>query len=263
MNQERLSPFQILILILSFYVIGAMAVQELHDLPPEVDDLISKLDFVVCGFFLADFVIRFSQADSKWRFMRWGWIDLLASIPASFFMAGRLVRVVQVIRMLRAIKSLSLIWNLLFRNKAKGIFASVASATVLLLIFGSVVILVVEGPNPNSQINTAEEALWWAFVTVTTVGYGDFYPVTTLGRVVAALLMVAGVSLFGSFAAYVGSLFIGDQEDETSRLHRAQRDMLRELAREVRELKTEVVALRQELAQRDDQRDTPRDDVSR
>lgn len=75
--------------------------------------------------------------------------------------------------------------------------------------------------------------------------------------------MVAGVSLFGSFAAYVGSLFIGDQEDETSRLHRAQRDMLRELAREVRELKTEVVALRQELAQRDDQRDTPRDDVSR
>ena len=138
-----------------------------------------------------------------------------------------------------------------------------ASATVLLLIFGSVVILVVEGPNPDSQINTAEEALWWAFVTVTTVGYGDFYPVTTLGRVVAALLMVAGVSLFGSFAAYVGSLFIGDQEDETSRLHRAQRDMLRELAREVRELKTEVVALRQELAQRDDQRDTPRDDVSR
>ncbi|MBR9881133.1 MAG: ion transporter [Halomonas sp.] len=244
MKQESLTPFQILILILSFYVLGAMAVQELNDLPPEVDDLIFKLDLVVCGFFFADFCIRFHRAESKWRFMRWGWIDLLASIPVSFLMAGRLVRVVQIIRMLRAIKSVHLIWNLLFRNKAKGIFASVASATVLLLIFGSVVILVVEGPNPESAIDTAEEALWWAFVTVTTVGYGDYYPVTSLGRVVAALLMVAGVGLFGSFAAYVGSLFIDDQEDESERLHRVNRDMLRELHREVRELKAEVVALR-------------------
>lgn len=88
MNQERLSPFQILILILSFYVLGAMAVQELNDLPPEVDDLLFKLDLVVCAFFFADFCIRFHRAESKWRFMRWGWIDLLASIPVSYFMAG-------------------------------------------------------------------------------------------------------------------------------------------------------------------------------
>jgi len=248
MTQDRLTPFQILILILSFYVLGAMAVQELNDLTPEVEDLLSTLDLVVCVFFFADFAIRFYQADDKWRFMRWGWIDLLASIPVSFFFAGRLIRVVQIIRMLRAIKSVHLIWSLMFRNKAKGIFASVASATLLLLIFGSVVILVVEGPNPASSIDTGEEALWWAFVTVTTVGYGDYYPVTALGRVVAALLMVAGVGLFGSFAAYVGSLFIDDQEDESERLHRANREMMRELHKDIVALRQEVSSLRAELS---------------
>lgn len=250
MQSERLTPFQILILLLSVYVIGAMAVQELYDLSPDVDDLLHKLDFVVCGFFFADFMVRFRAAEDKWQFMRWGWIDLLASIPVSYFYAGRLIRVVQIIRMMRAIKSLHIVWDMLFRNKAKGIFVSVASATIMLLIFGSVVILMVEGPNPESTIDTAEEALWWAFVTVTTVGYGDYYPVTTLGRVVAGCLMVAGVGLFGSFAAYVGSLFVVDQEDESERLHRANRRMLRDLHHEMVSLREEVTALRSELAQR-------------
>ncbi|ALM53832.1 ion transporter [Halomonas huangheensis] len=250
MQPERLTPFQILILILSIYVLGAMAVQELYELPPDVVDLLHKLDFVVCGFFFADFVIRFRAAEDKWQFMRWGWIDLLASIPVSYFYAGRLIRVVQIIRMLRAIKSLHIVWDMLFRNKAKGIFASMASATIMLVIFGSVVILLVEGPNPESAIDTAEEALWWAFVTVTTVGYGDYYPVTTLGRLVAVCLMVAGVGLFGSFAAYVGSLFVVDQEDESERLHRANRRMLRDLHHEMIALREEVTALRSELAHR-------------
>ncbi|GEN22787.1 ion transporter [Halomonas cupida] len=251
MPSERLNPFQILILILSFYVLGAMAAQELYDLPPEIHRLLHRIDFVVCGFFFADFVMRFRAAPDKWRFMRWGWIDLLASIPVGYLYAGRLIRAVQIIRMLRTIKSLHLVWELLFRNKAKGVFASIASSTVMLLIFGSVIILMVEGPNPESSIDTAEEALWWAFVTVTTVGYGDYYPVTTLGRVVAVCLMVAGVGLFGSFAAYVGSLFVGDQEDESERLHRANRRMLRELHQEITALREEVAALRTELVQRD------------
>lgn len=261
MPSERLNPFQILILVLSFYVLGAMAAQEMYDLPMEVDRLLHRIDFVVCGFFFADFVMRLRAAPDKWRFMRWGWIDLLASIPVGYMYAGRLVRVVQIIRMLRTIKSLHLVWELLFRNKAKGVFVSVASATFMLLIFGSVVILMVEGPDPNSTINTAEEALWWAFVTVTTVGYGDYYPVTTLGRAVAVCLMVAGVGMFGSFAAYVGSLFVGDQEDESGRLHRANRRMLRELHREIIVLREEVTALRSELTQRDGDRPaTPQQD---
>lgn len=248
---DRLTPFQLLILVLSFYVLGALAADVLFTLPPQISRLLHYLDLVACLFFFADFCVRFRAAPNKWRFMRWGWIDLVASIPAGLLFAGRLVRVVQVIRLLRAIKSLHMVWRLLFRNRAEGIFASAATATLLLVAFGSMTILLVEGPDPESSIDTAEEALWWAFVTVTTVGYGDFFPVTTLGRMVAVALMVAGVGLFGSFAAYVGSMFVDDQDNEQSRLHRANRDLIRELHGEVRALREEVGALRGELSRRD------------
>ncbi|WP_084155625.1 ion transporter [Halomonas halocynthiae] len=245
--KENLSAFQLMILVLSFYVIGALAVDVLFDLSDEMSQLLHYIDLVVCFFFFLDFAIRFRAAPSKWRFMRWGWIDLLASIPAGLLFAGRLVRVVQVIRVLRAIKSLHMIWRILFRNRAEGLFASVATATLLLVAFGSMTILLVESPNPESSIDTAEEALWWAFVTVTTVGYGDYYPMTTLGRVVAVALMVAGVGLFGSFAAYISSLFIGDQEDENARQHKASRELTRQLYHEVVSLRKELDALRAEL----------------
>ncbi|OBX34729.1 hypothetical protein A8U91_03789 [Halomonas elongata] len=78
---DHLSPFQLLILVLSIYVLGALAADVLFDLSPEMSQLLHYIDLFVCLFFLADFCIRFRAARDKWRFMRWGWIDLLASIP--------------------------------------------------------------------------------------------------------------------------------------------------------------------------------------
>lgn len=160
--------------------------------------MLGYLDNVVCFFFFLDFWMRLQQAEDKLRFMRWGWIDLLASVPAGGLQAAKLFRAFQVLRVLRAIKSLRLIWRILFRNRAEGIVASAATATMVLVAFGALTMLLVEAPNPQSSINTPEEALWWAFVTVTTVGYGDFYPVTTEGRIVAVLLMVSGVGLLAA-----------------------------------------------------------------
>nr|WP_298412112.1 ion transporter [uncultured Halomonas sp.] len=190
--KDHITPFQLVLLVLSLYVLGALIADLFFTLSPEMTRLLNYLDIVVCVFFFLDFSVRFYAAPNKRRFMRWGWIDLLASIPAGLFMAGRLVRVVQILRLLRALKSMRMLWRLMFRNRAKGIFASAATTTLLLVAFGSMTILLVESPNPDSPIDTAEEALWWAFVTVTTVGYGDYYPITTLGRVVAVLLMICG-----------------------------------------------------------------------
>jgi voltage-gated potassium channel len=94
-----------------------------------------------------------------------------------------------------------------FKNKAKGAFTSVAILALLLVIFCSIAILQVEKA-PDSNIKSAEDAIWWAYVTITTVGYGDKYPVTTEGRIIAAVLMTAGVGLFGTFTAYVASWFV-------------------------------------------------------
>lgn len=250
--KERVTPFQLFILVLSIYVITAMAVSMLVTLPPELSRLFQYMDYIVCLFFFIDFCQRFMRAESKLAYMRWGWIDLLACIPAGLFQGARLFRVVQVLRVLRAIKSMEMIWRLLFRNRAEGVFASAATATVLLVAFGAITMLMVESPNPESPINTAEDALWWAIVTVTTVGYGDYYPVTTLGRVVAVLLMIGGVGLFGSFAAYISSIFIADDSERESREARAQRDMTRALYHQIVELTSEVRELRQRLDQMND-----------
>ena len=98
----------------------------------------------------------------------------------------------------------------------KGTFTFAVIVAFMLILFSSVLILEVETA-PNSNIKTAEDALWWAYVTITTVGYGDLYPVTTEGRIVALVLMTAGVGLFGVFTGYLASWFVEpdkEKEDE-------------------------------------------------
>lgn len=80
-----------------------------------------------------------------------------------------------------------------------------------MIIFSSIAILQVE-VDTNSNIKTSEDAIWWAYVTITTVGYGDKFPITTEGRMIVALLMTVGVGLFGTFTAYLASWFVGEGE---------------------------------------------------
>jgi voltage-gated potassium channel len=82
----------------------------------------------------------------------------------------------------------------------------------MMVIFSSVAILQVED-DPTGNIKTAEDALWWSYVTITTVGYGDKYLVTSEGRLIAAFLMTAGVGLSGTFTGYVASWFVEERND--------------------------------------------------
>jgi len=140
--------------------------------------------------------------------MKWGWIDLISSVPAlSYLRAGRVLRLIRLLRLIRAFRSTQMFVKHVFRNKVKGAFTSVTLLAILLIIFSSIAILQVE-KDPNSNIKSAEDAIWWAYVTITTVGYGDKFPVTMEGRIIAAVLMTAGVGLFGTFTAYVSSWFV-------------------------------------------------------
>ena len=85
-----------------------------------------------------------------------------------------------------------------------------------MLLFSSVAILQFESSDPNSNIKTAGDAIWWSYVTITTVGYGDKYTVTTEGRVIAAILMTVGVGIFGTFTAYISSLFVKDNANHSN-----------------------------------------------
>jgi voltage-gated potassium channel len=209
-KEEKLNFLNLLIIILSFYVLGSLVVDTFFTLPPEIAKVLNYVDNFICGVFLLDFIIRFRQAENKLQFMKWGWIELIASIPTLDFMrAGRLLRLIRLIRIIRAFRSTKHIVQHVFKNKVQGTLTSVAIIAVLMLLFSSIAILQFE-TDPNSNIKTAGDAIWWAYVTMTTVGYGDKYPVTTEGRFVAAILMTVGVGLFGTFTAYVSSWFVKD-----------------------------------------------------
>ncbi len=183
-------------------------------LPEETSILLNHIDNAVCIIFIGDFVFNVITAKSKLGYLKWGWIDLVSSIPnLQILRWGRFIRIIRILRILRGIRSTKQILKFLFTNRAKGTFASVAMISFVLVVFSSIAMLNCE-TSPDSNIKTASDALWWAFVTITTVGYGDFYPTTMLGRIIAAVLMTAGVGLFGTFTAYVASFFLQHTEKE-------------------------------------------------
>jgi voltage-gated potassium channel len=215
-EKKQISVFDILILVLSVYVLIALIIDSFFHLSPELARLLSFIDNLICIIFLYDFAYRFIKAPSKLAFMKWGWVDLISSIPTfNILRYGRFIRVFRILRVLRAFRSVKYIAQHIFKNRTQGTFATVSLIAVLMLIFGSIAILQVE-QDPNSNIKTAEDAIWWAFVTITTVGYGDKYPVTTEGRIIAAFLMVAGVGLFGTFTGFIASWFMGDKQNKNT-----------------------------------------------
>lgn len=210
---EKLGYFNIIILVLTIYVLGALLVETFCALPKETAKLLNFIDKAICLIFFIDFVVRFFKAKNKLKFMRWGWIDLVSSIPVmNYFRAGRLLRLIRLLRVIRAFRSSKQLVNHVFKNKAKGTFTSVSIFAILLIIFSAIAILQVENTK-EGNIKSAEDAIWWAYVTITTVGYGDKFPVTTEGRLIAVVLMTAGVGLFGTFTAYASSWFVEDKRE--------------------------------------------------
>jgi voltage-gated potassium channel len=211
---QVLGLLDIIVLVLSVYVLIALIVDVFFTVPPEISQLLTYVDNGICIFFLIEFFVRFYRADDKFEFIKWGWIDLLSSVPnVDFLRAGRAFRLIRIIRILRAFRSTRHIVNHVFVNKARGAFSTVGLLAFLLVIFASISILQLE-TDPKSNIKTAEDAIWWSYVTITTVGYGDRFPVTTGGRFVGVILMTAGVGLFGTFTGFVSSWFLSKGEEK-------------------------------------------------
>jgi voltage-gated potassium channel len=218
-ENEKLGFLNLLVIVLSIYVLLALMFDTFLKLPVEISRVLYITDNIICVVFLIDFIKRLSEAENKLKFMQWGWIDLLSSIPMFDFMrVGRAFRLIRLLRILRAFRSTRHLIQHIFRKRTKGTLTAAAVIAILMIIFSSIAILQVE-TDSNSNIKTAEDAIWWAYVTITTVGYGDKFPVTTEGRIIATMLMTVGVGLFGTFTAYLASWFIGENKkvntDET------------------------------------------------
>lgn len=214
-KQDRAQSYQLFMLALCILALGALAIERLFHFGPDVNKLIQYADFGVCVLFLIDFVYSLVTAPNRWRyFLTWGWVDLLSSIPAvDVLRVGRVARVMRIFRVLRGVKAARVLSSAVLERRAESAFLAASLVGLLLLVLSSAAILSFEDV-PESNIKGPEDALWWAFVTMTTVGYGDRFPVTSEGRLVGALLMVAGVGLFGTFSGFVASWFLAPKAAE-------------------------------------------------
>lgn len=213
-SAEEVGPFQLALLVLSVLALAVIAVETFVPVPREVGRILAGVDLVACGIFFLDFLIRFRAAESKLAFMKWGWVDLLASIPnIDLLRLGRFVRVLRVLRLLRSVRSLRHLFAIMYRSKGRGGVATVVLIMFLLVVFASIGILLCETA-PESNIKTAGDAVWWSVTTVTTVGYGDRFPVTSAGRTIAIFLMFSGVGMFGTLSGVIASAFLGSPQPD-------------------------------------------------
>ncbi len=204
--------FILAVSVLSLLVIAAMMLMPLDE---ETFRLLGLIDVVACMVFFIDFLRQLYKAESRTRyFFTWGWLDLIASIPSiDAFRWGRAVRLVRVAQMLRGVRSGRHLIRILGHYRRRSVAAVSGLIAFLSVTIGSMGILHFELGVTNSNIRTAEDAIWWAWVTITTVGYGDYAPVTTGGRVVAAILMVVGVGLFSSLSGLIASWLLQPAEE--------------------------------------------------
>lgn len=227
------------ILILSVASLVMASVLSHGDFKPEILRIVSIADYFICLLFLADFVKSLTQADDKWRYLRtWGWLDLLSSIPAAPLLRfGRVGRIIRLVRTIRVVKEIGGIRGKAGQSRAASALILLLTCSFLAVIAGAILVLEAEHHH-GGNIQTAEEAIWWAFVTMTTVGYGDYVPSTLEGRCIAAVLMIFGIGLFGTFTGYVANWFdVPEEEAERSRELQLLGDVAA-LRREVGELRT-------------------------
>jgi voltage-gated potassium channel len=184
--------------------------------------ILNYLEDALCVIFLLDFFRSLFRAQDKggYFFRSGGWLDLLGSIPISAFALFRFARLFRIIRLLRKMTGGEL--RRMFTGRLAQNTLLFTLVVALILVFTiSWFVLLAEQTAPNANIKTYHDAVWWAFVTITTVGYGDYYPVTGWGQSLAVILMFFGLGIIGVLSSYLSSTFISLQRRRKERVEGA------------------------------------------
>lgn len=170
-------------------------------------DIAKIINYVLAIFFVVNFVYRFltSASPKQYFLLEFGWLDILCIIP--FY---------QISWLFRGIRSSMIFWHMgwkklkynLRNEGAEAILYLGVFIIILIIEFGSIAAYNFESADPNSNIKTPTDALWWAIVTIATVGYGDFYPVTLGGRLTASVMMIAGIGIFATLTGYLANRYL-------------------------------------------------------
>lgn len=229
---EQRANRPLLIAALLFLVAYAWPILQ-PDLPHAADKACRIVNLAVWVLFGLDFIYRLLLAERRWSFVRANWLDVL-TLVLPFLRPLRALRVVLALNLLgrRA--------DVFVRGRVVG---SVAGAVGVIAVVAALAVLDAERGKHGSNIESFGDALWWAASTITTVGYGDQYPTTGQGRLIAVGLMGSGIALLGVITAALASWFV----EKISAVQAAEEETeqsLADLAQEIRALRAELQVLR-------------------
>ena len=182
---------------------------------PDLSGILDIMNGLFSIIFLGDFFFRILTAPSKsqYFFRDFGWADLFASLPLPQFKILRVFRLFRVYRLMTKIGP-KVIVNTLVKDRAGSALYVLLLMGILVLEFGALAVLKWEKVNPDANIKTASDAVWYVMVTISTVGYGDRYPTTDMGRIMGALVIVIGVGIFGTFTGFLANFFLSPAKKE-------------------------------------------------
>jgi voltage-gated potassium channel len=251
---RRLTTYDLVIGILAIFSLIILIPLIFGNLPPADAAVLNTLENLLCIIFLIDFFRSLRLAPNKWGYFLkgGGWLDLLGSIPYSKLAIFRVARLFRVVRLLRKTTGGEL-RRILFRRLAQSTLLFTLVIALILVFTISWGVLIAEQNAPGANIKTYHQAVWWAFVTITTVGYGDYYPVTGEGQFMAIILMFFGLGIIGVLSSYLASTFISLQRRRKERIageneHGEDNDEDEENDEdETTNLKAELAAMKEEL----------------
>ena len=215
----------IILLALISVILVLLGFAEMIDLdnPPY-----SIIDLAIWGVFVVDYGWRFFLSKGKWRFIIENIFDLLAILPLNaiftvfrLFLIFRLARLTKLLKLTRLLRIVGLTGKL--EKKVSKFLRTNGLLYILYLNFfivllGSSILSVVEE-------KSFSDSLWWALVTVTTVGYGDIVPVSLFGKWLAVLLMLVGIGTIGMLTSALTNFFVKENPDEQIKLDKLQDEL--------------------------------------
>jgi voltage-gated potassium channel len=226
---------EIPLLILSIAFIPTFLVPRLFSVSNNTEDSLDTVSYVIWAMFAMDLISKTVIAPNRLAYLKRHWFDVVIVAlpfirPLSIF---RSVRGFQLFRLVRAVALLARMQHgfgqVLSRNGLRYILA----CAMVIVVVAAALVTTVEREASDTNIRTFSDGLWWAIVTVTTVGYGDRFPVTGVGRGIGVFLMVLGISLFGIVTASVASYFVSAQEHDHQARMEAKIDNLTALIAEL------------------------------
>lgn len=220
LTSRHSNAYNIFILVLTVVSLGIMVVM-LLPLSDSTIALLQVYDNLICVIFLIDFFINLRSAPTKSDYFikERGWLDLLGSIPSLGWLSNagkyvgllrlaRLSRLARIGRLLRGKNKEALVKDIIENRGRYTVFVTILM-TILVLTIASVLVLQFESQSPDANIQDGGDSLWYSLVTITTVGYGDRYPVTLGGRITAFFIMLMGVGIIGALASILSSVLVG------------------------------------------------------